>query len=74
MSYDLCKTQFLFPKGFDAIKTFRRKRRSVLFGNDGKPIRPMTYQEWTDLTRMWPEETKRDGLKLRYVWTLEEVA
>lgn len=73
---NLCKTQFLLtprPYGGHEIKAYRRKSATLLFSREGKPLRPMTYAEWTEFKRAWPKEVEADGLTLRTVWTLVEV-
>jgi hypothetical protein len=72
---DLYKTQFLFETNglSQTIRMYRRKNATVLFGKNG-PIRRISSLEWQALKKNFPEETKADGLYVKNVWMLEEVA
>ncbi|QRI64873.1 hypothetical protein JQ506_07745 [Shinella sp. PSBB067] len=69
---DLAKTQFLVENHgtHSTIRMFKRKRVSFLFDRDGKPIRPMEWNEWLAFKKTWAKEVERDKLTLRNVWSL----
>ncbi len=76
--YDLAKTQFLattnaFTGRVYPTKAYRRKRASMMFDRDGRPMRLMTWDEWLKFKSDWPKEVEEDGLTLKTVWTLEEI-
>ena len=72
---DLNKTQFLFERGSftSIIRTFKRRRKLVLFNGKKEPQRLIEMKQWTQLRDTWPEHVKAEGLHVRTVWGLEEV-
>lgn len=72
---DLNKTQFLFERGtfVSGIRTFKRRRKLVLFDGKKEPQRLIELKQWTQLRDTWPEHVKAEGLFVRTVWVLEEV-
>ncbi|APX69573.1 hypothetical protein [Brucella sp. 10RB9210] len=72
---DLNKSQFFFERGSfgSTIRTFKRRRKLVLFNGKEEPLRLIELKQWTQLRDTWPEHVKTDGLHVRTVWVLEEV-
>lgn len=72
---DLKKTQFLFERGAfgSSLRTFKRRRKFVLFDAEKKPKRLIEWEHWIKLKETWPDHVKNDGLTVRTVWVLEEV-
>lgn len=48
---------------------YRRKHETMLF-RKGEPIRLITWKEWDELRKAWPEETKADQIEVRVVRVL----
>lgn len=51
------------------IQMFRRRHDTMLF-QKGEPVRLITWKEWDEPRKAWPEEIKADQLEVRVVRVL----
>lgn len=65
------KTQFLVD-ATGRLATFRRKREHILFEGD-KPLRVITWDDWTHMKKTWPDHVERDNITVQTGWVLKRI-
>ncbi len=58
-----------YPGSFK-MAPYKRRKETYLCDGAGKPMRPMTFEEWVAFKNRWPTQIEKDGQTLQDLWVL----